>query len=137
MYETALQTAFVRAFNQLIDNKDEILLGYETVPQTLTDTTALEKKHAELQSEYDVVMELMRKCVEENARTKLDQDEYNQRYNALADRYQTAQNDIAETDSKLAERAAKREKITRFLADLKQRDGVLDEFDEKLWLATV
>ena len=69
--------------------------------------------------------------------SQLDQDEYNQRYNALADRYQTAQNDIAETDSKLAERAAKREKITRFLDDIRQRDGLLDEFDEKLWLATV
>jgi hypothetical protein len=137
LYETALQTAFVKAFNQLIENKDEILLGYETVLQTLTDIAALEKKRAELQSEYDVVMELMRKCVEENARTTLDQDEYNQRYNALAERYQTAQGGIVDTDNKLADRAAKREKITRFLDDLKQRDGLLDEFEEKLWFATV
>ena len=137
LYETALQTAFVKAFNRLVENKDEILLGYETVLQTLTDTTALEKKRAELQSEYDIVMELMRKCVEENARTTLDQEEYSQRYNALAERYQAAQNGIAETDSKLEDRAAKREKITIFLADLKQRDGLLDEFDEKLWLTTV
>ena len=136
-YETTLQTAFVKAFNQLIENKDEILLGYGTVLQTLTATTTLEKKRAELQSEYDIVMELMRKCVEENAHTKLDQTEYNQRYNSLAERYQAAQTSIAETDSKLADRVAKREKITRFLNDLKQKDGLLDEFDEKLWLATV
>ena len=137
LYETALQTAFIKAFNLLVENKDEILLGYETVLQTLTDTTTLEKKRAELQSEYDIVMELMRKCVEENARTPLNQDEYSQRYNALAERYQAAQNGIAETDGKLADQAAKREKITRFLDDLKQRDGLLEEFDEKLWLATV
>ena len=137
LYETALQTAFVKAFNQMIENKDGILLGYETVLQTLTDTTALEKKRTELQSEYDIVIELMKKCVEENARTKLNQDEYNQRYNALAERYQTAQDGIVDMDSKLADRATKREKITRFLDDLKQRDGLIEEFDEKLWFATV
>ena len=109
----------------------------EAVLQTLTDTTALEKKRAELQSEYDIVMELMRKCVEENARTKLNQEEYSQRYNALVERYQAAQNDIAETDIKLADRLAKQVKITRFLDDLKQRDDLLDEFDETLWLTTV
>ena len=102
----------MKAFNRLIENKDEILLGYETVLQTLTDTTTLEKKCAEFQSEYDIVIELMKKCVEENARTKLDQDEYNQRYNALAERYQVAQASIAETDMKLADRLAKREKIS-------------------------
>ena len=35
----ALQTAFVEALNRLVENKDEILLGYEA----LTDTTTLEK----------------------------------------------------------------------------------------------
>ena len=137
LYETALQMAFVKAFNRLIENKDEVLLGYDTVLQTLTDTMALEKKRTELQSEYDIVIELMKKCVEENAHTKLDQAEYNQRYNFLAERYQAAQAIIAETGIKLADRVAKQEKITRFLDDLKQRGGLLDEFDEKLWLATV
>ena len=73
----------MKAFNQLIENKDEILLGYETVLQTLTDTTVLEKKRTEFQGEYDIVTELMRKCVEENARTTLDQEEYTRKYSVF------------------------------------------------------
>ena len=108
----------MEAFNRLVENKNEILLGYEAVLQTLIDTTALEKKRAELQSEYDVVMELMRKCVEENARTTLDQEEYSQRYNALVERYQAVQNGLVETDNKLAERVAKRGKDNAILGRL-------------------
>ncbi len=103
----------------------------------LTDTSSLEKRQAELKSEYDIVMELMRKCVEENARTVLDQNEYNRRYDALLERYEATQNGIAEINEKLLERTAKREKITRFLDDMKRHDKLLTEFDEKLWLATV
>ncbi|MGI6169745.1 MAG: hypothetical protein ACOYI4_08620 [Christensenellales bacterium] len=82
-------------------------------------------------------MELMRKCVEENVRTVLDQNEYNQRYVVLMERYEATQNGIAEINDKMLERTAKREKITRFLDNMKCHDKLLDEFDEKLWLATV
>ncbi len=53
------------------------------------------------------------------------------------ERYEVAQRGIAEINDKMLERAAKREKITRFLDDLKCHDKLLAEFDEKLWLATV
>lgn len=137
LYETTLQKAFVEAFNQLIENKDEILQDYEAVILALTDTLSLEKRQAELKSEYAIVMELMRKCVEENARTILDQNEYNMRYDTLMERYEAAQNGITEINDKLLERTVKREKITRFFDDLKSQDKLLTEFDEKLWLATV
>ena len=137
LYETALQKAFVEVFNQLIENKDEVLSDYETVILTLTDTSSLEKRQAELKSEYDIVMELMRKCVEENARTVLDQNEYNRRYDVLMKRYETARNGITEINDKLLERTAKRERITSFLDDLKCHDKLVTEFDEKLWLATI
>ena len=127
----------MEAFNQLIENKDEVLQDYEAVILTLTDTSSLEKRQAELKSEYDIVTELMRKSVEENARTVLDQNEYNQRYTALMERYEAAQTGIADINDKMLERTAKREKITRFLDDMKRHDKLLMEFDEKLWLTTV
>jgi site-specific DNA recombinase len=90
----------VEAFNSFIENKGEILQDYGIVVLALTDTSSLEKRQAELKSEYDIVMELMRKCVEENARTVLDQNEYNRRYVALMERYEAAQNGIAEINDK-------------------------------------
>jgi hypothetical protein len=75
--------------------------------------------------------------VEENAHSAMDQSEYQERYNELVDRYETAKRRLdAIADEKQA-RAAKRESISRFLTDLKRLDGLLAEFDEELWYATV
>jgi len=38
--------------------------------------------------EVEVVVGLMERCVTENARVALDQDEYTQRYNGLVSRYE-------------------------------------------------
>ena len=48
----------------------------------------------------------------------------------LMERYETARNGIAEINDKMLKRTAKREKITRFLDDMKCHDKLLTEFDE-------
>lgn len=137
LYETALQWAFVEAFNRMIENKDRFIEDYDSIIAVLTDTAALDKEAAQLREECAVVMELIRKCVEENARSAQDQQAYQERYDGLVARYETAKRRLdAITDEKLA-RSANRESISRVLADLKQRDCLLTEFDEELWYMTV
>ena len=88
IYEDNLRTAFIDAFNSLIENKSEILKDYGAIIQALTDTSKFDKESAKLQSEMEVVIELLNKCVEENAHSALDQAEYEERYSALAERYE-------------------------------------------------
>ena len=71
-----MKTAFLEVFNSLLENRDEILQSYEAIIQTLTDTSRLDKENAKLQSEYEVVTEMLQKCMEENAYTALDQAKY-------------------------------------------------------------
>jgi type I restriction-modification system DNA methylase subunit len=137
LYETALEQAFVGAFNDLIENKSGIIQGYESIIHALTDNASLEAESTKLQSECDVVLELMRKCVDENAHSAMDQGEYQERYNGLVERYETAKKRLDEISDEKQVRAAKRESISQFLADLKQRDGIVETFDEELWYAIV
>lgn len=65
LYESTLKQAFVNAFNSLIQNESEILSGYDAIIQSLTDNSALGAESAALQEECDVVMELIRKCVDD------------------------------------------------------------------------
>jgi hypothetical protein len=75
--------------------------------------------------------------VDENAHSAMDQGEYQERYNGLVTRYEAAKKRLdAITDEKQA-RVAKRENISRFLDDLRQRDGIIESFDEELWYTTV
>lgn len=98
LYEDDLKAAFVKAFNSLIENRDEILGGYEAIIETLTDTSKLDKESAKLQNECEVVAELIRKCVEENASKVMNQKEYQSRYTGLIERYEEIKKAISEID---------------------------------------
>jgi site-specific DNA recombinase len=137
LYEDAIKQAFLDAFNSLFDNKDEIIEGYKEIIDILTNTSELDKESAKLQSECEVVAELLHKCVEENARSALKQQEYQQRYTSLVKRYEAVKDGLRKIDDKKLERNARRESIGIFIRELEQRDIFMDEFDEELWIATV
>jgi DNA invertase Pin-like site-specific DNA recombinase len=133
-----LQAAFLAAFNTQLDNKAEIFEAYDEVLRVLTDNSALDTEAAELQNEREVVMELTKKCIQENAAAAQDQDEYQRRYNALVARYEAASARLAKIGEARLERNAKRANITRFLQSLVRRgDDLVTEFDEELWYITV
>ncbi|NFE96383.1 recombinase family protein [Clostridium botulinum] len=137
IYEDKIKQAFVEAFNSLLENKDEILKGYEEIIQALTDTTKLDKESSKLQSEMDIITEMLRKCVEENAHSALNQAEYEERYKTLLERYESIKKGLEAIDEKRLERSAKQENITAFIKELEQREDLILEFDEELWLGTV
>ena len=82
-------------------------------------------------------MELTRKAVQENARAALDQAAYQERYEALAARYEAAHARLGEIEAARTERRAKRANINRFLQVLKRQDALVTEFDEELWYILV
>ena len=104
---------------------------------SLKDFVALDAECAKLQSECDVIAELTRKCVAENAHTALDQDEFKQRYNSLQEQYEAVKNKLAEITETKQERTTKRENILLFLKTLEQNNVVLTEFNEELWCAVI
>lgn len=137
LYEDKIKQAFVEAFNSILKNKDEILQGYEAIIQALTDTSKLDKESAKLQNEMEIVTEMLRKCVEENANNALNQAEYEERYNDLAERYENIKTGLEGINEKRLERSAKRENILEFIKELEQREVVITEFDEELWNGTL
>jgi len=135
--EEQVEAAFLEAFNQRITNKAEIFAAYDEMLAVLTDTTDIDAETAALTSECEVVMELTRKAVQENASAALDQAAYQQRYEALVARYETAHARLGEIDAARTERRAKRANINRFLKTLARQESLIEEFDEELWYITV
>ena len=79
--EEQVKDAFVRAVNILLSEKAELGANVRAVIAMLCGSAELEKQQAELKEELEVVVGLVERCVAENARTALDQDEYSERYN--------------------------------------------------------
>ena len=80
---------------------------------------------------------MIQKCIEENARTALDQSEYETRYAALAERYNTAKKQLDDVESQIAGKKSRRGIMEKFLNDLAAQTELLTEFDESGWVAFV
>lgn len=96
-----------------------------------------DREETTLQSESEVVAELLRKCVDENANTALNQAEYEEKYKALVERYENIKKGLEGINEKRLERSAKRESMEEFIRILEKNDMLLTEFDEELWNATI
>ena len=137
LYEKDLQQAFVRFVNGLIADREEILAGLQEALVAITDNTALERERDALQAECEVVMELMRKMVQENARTAQDPSDYTVRYATMTQRYDKANQKLAEVEKDITARSAKRQELEAFMRELGSREELLTCFDESLWLGIV
>jgi regulator of replication initiation timing len=133
--EDEIKTAFVLAANKFFTDKNEIIADFNTIKTELFNTISLEKERIELREEITVVAELIQKSIEENARTALDQNEYESRYEALAERYNTAKKRFDDVEGIIAEKKSRKGLMEKFLTDLAAQEGILTEFDEEVWTA--
>lgn len=91
----------------------------------------------QLLEELDMVVELTKRCVDENSSTTLDQGDYLARYNGLVGRYDKAQDRVKELERKRTEQMAKADAIGGFMFRLRELDQPMDHFDERLWLDVI
>ena len=79
---------------------------------------------------------LVERCVTENARVALDQDEYTQRYNGLVSRYEAVKAQFDEVTQAVADKADRKKLLEQFLHTVEGQAPVT-EFDERLWSSLV
>lgn len=85
----------------------------------------------------EVVAGLIRRCVDENSTSPLNQEEYLARYNALVERYEGVKSRVADLKKKRLRRLTKADAIGAFMFSLSERDQPLVHFDERLWLEVI
>lgn len=134
--EDEIKELFLRAANQVIDQKEQFIAIYEQVLSRSLDTTALESELSDLEAEINIAAELIEECIKENAHVALDQDEYQKRYDALVARFDKAKARHTEVTDLIAERMARKHQIEAYLKNLWSREP-LTEFRETDWLAMV
>jgi len=134
--EDEVKAVFVRAVNILLCERDELIANVQTIIAMLCDSTELEKRQAELHSELEVIVELTERCVNENARVALDQDEYTERYNSLVERYEKTKAQYDEAAQTIADNAARKKQMEQFITSIESQQPIT-EFDEETWTSLV
>ena len=135
--EEEIKERFLLAFNKLMEGRDGLIEDCKLAQSALCSVEDLEIKIAEQMQELEVVAELSRKAIYENARTAIDQDEFAKRNSGYLERHRKATERIEKLEKSKLERIAKSKMLAKFISDLKKCPQVLSEFDEGLWLAVI
>ena len=105
--------------------------------RTLNNIIAIDLEAKQQTEEADIAADLIRKCVAENTTTSQDQEAYLERYKGLKARYEASTQRSKQIEDQRTERKQRRQKMLEFIRMLENSDGLLTEFDEGLWNATV
>lgn len=135
--EFEIKEYFVKAMNQLITEKAEILDNLQLIRTTLCDKADLVKKKESLEAEIAIAVEMTQNIVAENARVAQNQDEYNKKYNSLVERYNKLKEEYDTVCTTISEKDAKYEQMGRFITVLNGQSELITEFDEALWSSLV
>ena len=135
--EDTLKAAFMQAFNQILGDKNYYVAQFEEMLTLLTDTPALEVKLAEAQDVYDAAVGRMRRYVKENTRQVLNQEEYERLFKKMDTECKAEEKSVTGIKNEISEQGIRKEKIRRYLEELRQAGDIVAEFDEGLWQATV
>lgn len=130
--EETVKELFIKALNIIGKKKDVIIAGFEEIKDTAFQTEALEAQAAQLGEEMNVAAELIQKCIDENAHIAQNQSEYEKRYDALAERF-----DTAKAQSAITQKQAQRKMMENFMAELTGLLEKIDYFDEGTWYVLV
>ncbi len=135
--EDEVKVAFVSAYNQIVSEKAEIIANAQIIRQTLCRTDVLEEEKHTLEDEMSVVVEMAQSIIAENARIAQNQDEYQKRYDALMERYDAAKARHGEMVGAITAKVAQSERLSNFIEAMQVQEGILTEFDERLWSSMV
>ena len=132
-----MKEEFVKAFNNLVSNKEEVIKDCENTVLSLVDTEDIDSKISKLQEESEIIVELMKSLIYENSRKVMNQDEYNKKYDSYTEKYEKIKSELSKLEDKKRDLKVRRDRIKLFIENLKSNDKLMNEFDEKLWYAMV
>lgn len=129
-----IQQKFLFAYNQLMQNRDGVINDCNQIRQLVSDCTALDAEIDKLTEEIEVLAEMVKACVKENAASVQSQEEYTKKYNALVKRYEKTS---ARLDALAAEKSRKQDRdreLRLFIESIKKQPLVLEVWSERLWV---
>ncbi len=131
--EDEIKELFIRAVNELLTERDEIIANLEVLLSGFRDITALEIEKSTLIAENEALVSQINACIAENTRTVQDQDDYNKRVSALMQRYDDTKKRYTEIETEIANQRIKADTVQMFISTLQSQQNVVTEFDEGMW----
>ena len=131
-----LENAFVSVMQKVIAEKDAIFTVCREVLDEVLDTSDLDRIATRLQEQMMLISARARRLVEENARVRRDQDEYQREYDALVAEHEKLSRQIQEVEAQRKDKADRRRRIEVFLRMLEEQEECVG-FDPYTFVALI
>lgn len=137
MNEDDIKARFIAAWNGLQDICDEVIIECRLAIADLFDSVAIDEEIAAKNSEAEVLIEMNRKHIAENATAAQNQKAYKKRQDELVTKYNDVSKRITELKAEKEARKKQHTVLTAFVDTMERQHGTLTEFSESLWLAVI
>lgn len=135
LYEEDIKRLFLQAVANLTEAREVLMETCQMLLDEYLNTEKIDAECAALETELEIVSELTRKLIAENATTVIQQDEYNRRYDALAQRYRDAEDRAQQLQSQKVTRRFQADVIESFMNEIRAFDDSLPvQYSDRLWL---
>ena len=131
-----MEKAFVSVMQKIIAEKDAIFAVCREVLDEVLDTSELDRIATRLQDQALGMAERVRKLVEENARVRRDQEEYQREYDALATEHEKLSEKIRSIEEQKKDKTDRRRRIEVFLCMLEEQKECMN-FEPYTFVALV
>ena len=132
-----IQRLFLSAANKLLMNKDEVIVNCREMMNLLFNTTELKAEQATLLEETQLIFDMVKQTICENAHVALNQTEYQKRYASLTQRFETAKQRLETVMAELDQMQTQRANIDAFLEGFEALPDTLTEFNLENWHSLV
>lgn len=134
--EEEVKQWFISAVNQVIDNRLEVIDNL-SVLLSIGSLEIIDEQIKVLETEAEVVSQLVANLVSENAIISQDQDKYLKKYNQLTSKYEGIVQDIESLELQRMKKSKRNKELQDFIRTLEKLGKVLTDFDELLWESLV
>lgn len=124
-------------YNQMMGNRKQIIEDCELMRKKLTDFKSLDADIERHLEETQIVAELVKAAVKDNAVTAQSQEAYLKKYESLTKRYETAAAELARLQNLRTLRSQKDKAVALYIRTLKKQPTVLSEWNDTLWTVMV
>jgi len=135
--EEEVKNKFLEAFNSLVEYREELIANCRLAQETLCDCAGIDAELDKLHQEIEIVSELSRKAIYENAHIAINQEDWYERNNGYLERYEKARERAEELHSLKRQRQNKKHMLDQFIRNLEENTEAMDTFDEGLWMVTI
>ena len=135
--EEEVKQKFLEAFNSILGYREELISNCRLAQSVLCDCLEIDAELDELYREIEVVAELSRKAIYENAHVAVNQNEWHENNNGYLERHRMATERAAVLENHKRNRQSKSCTIDSFIRNIESTGEVLTDFNERIWISTV